>query len=103
MGRQMLDADERPLRHLDGGLHSMLQFTDIAGPGMLHEDIHYARGDASNTHSELRAVLSHEMVSKRRDVISALPERRYLYDDHPKPVEEIAAEEPSLYSPRRAA
>ncbi len=103
MGRQMLDADERPLRHLNGGLHSMLQFADIARPGMLHEDIHYARRDASNTHSELRAVLLHEMVSEGRDVISALSERGYLYDDHPKPVEEIAAEKSSLYSPRRAA
>jgi len=70
---------------------------------MLHEDFHYLSRNASNAHTELRAVLPHEMVSERWDVLSALPERRYLYYDHSKPMEEIAAEQTSFYGPRWVA
>ena len=74
--------DNRSFNHI-------LQFTDIAGPGIGHQALDFIIGDVN---AFALAVRTDQVVAQAGKILQPVSERRWTDQDDSKPVKEILAE-----------
>ena len=72
---QVPGGDEAVFGHHKGVFQGALEFPDIAGPGVVQEDLHGFPGEAGDLLAAAPAQAFREMLHQQRDVLQALPER----------------------------
>ena len=73
---EVLLAQLRLLRHHHGALYRVLQFANVARPGVLLQGIHGGGRDARDLLVHLARELAHEVVDQQRNVFPAFAQRR---------------------------
>src|SRR5688572_18279976 len=84
-------ADERALGENRGALQDVLEFPDVAGPGVVLELRQASRADALQRFSESTGHPAEEEANEERNVGRALAQRGNFNWKHIQPVEEIGA------------
>ena len=74
---QKLTADFGPVGQDDGALEGVLQFADIAGPGVVAEAAASVVAQGERRFTEFAAEFLEEVVSENINVIAAVAKRRY--------------------------
>src|SRR6266581_2014360 len=71
-------------------IDEVLEFADVAGPGVAGKSVHDVSGDVLDIFVELTAESLHEVANQEREIFGALAERRDLYGENVQAVVEIA-------------
>src|SRR4029077_20835621 len=78
-------------REKKGAFDEVLEFADVAGPGVVRQSVHDVSGDVLDIFVELTAESLHEVANQEGEIFGALAERRDLYGENIQAVVEIAA------------
>ena len=70
----------------------VFELADIAGPVVLHQQLHRRPRDAGHRFLHLLGVLGEEVLRQQRDVLAPLAQRRQANRNHVDPIEQIFAE-----------
>src|SRR5665213_2906627 len=81
-------------REENGALDCMLQLTNVTGPGVLHQRLHRGLIETGQLLVVTCGLAIEKMRSERRNVFSALAQRRQLQLDRVEPEQQILAEPP---------
>src|SRR5271166_129116 len=82
----------RLLSHNHGALDRVLQFTNIAHPGLLLQLVHRRRRYPRNAFVHGQGELADEVVREQRDVLAAFAQRRQFDAEDVEPVEKVGTE-----------
>src|ERR1039458_8341621 len=89
---KILLAQLRLLRHNHGTLDCILQFADVAHPGLLLQLVHSRGSDSSDVLVHGESELAHEMFDERRNVFPTLAQRGQFDAEYVEPVKQVRTE-----------
>src|SRR5882724_978443 len=75
-----------------GPLHKVLQFPDVARPAIARERVHRFVGNTLDLFSHAPSVLIGEVVNQKRNVITAISQRRDINREHVQTIVKITPE-----------
>ena len=78
LGGQVLRRDEAACGHHKGVFQRAVEFPDIAGPGMVQENLHGFPGEAGYRLAAAPAEAAEEMLHQQGEVFQTFPERRQV-------------------------
>ena len=80
------------LRHQHGALDGVVELADVAGPGVVEQQLHGRVVEAVEALAVALRVLRQEVTGQQRDVLAALAQRRHRDLDRVQPEEEVLPE-----------
>src|SRR5262249_19865638 len=86
------DFQRRAGRQTDGALQHVLQFADVARPGVLLKPLHRRPADAVQALADARPELVHQEVDEQRDVVVPLAQGRQVDGEDVEAVVQVRAE-----------
>src|SRR5258706_3535506 len=86
------EPDHAALRHQDPALHRMIELTDVAGPRVIEQRLQRRRLEPGEVLAIALRVLPQEVRGQRRNVLTALAQRRQLDLDRVQPEEQVLPE-----------
>src|SRR5919204_734573 len=98
MGGELAN-DLRLVAYDDIPFNQILQFADIAGPGILHHASYRVITEWRRLLSVIFAVFSKEELQKNRDLFAPFAQRRDMNGDNIEPVEQVLTKQSLLHRP----
>ena len=94
VGRQIVGLDETFGSRHRAALDDVLEFADVARPGVVHHRGEGFRADFLRDETAVGREAGQKVLDEQRDVVLALAQRRHDQMDDVEPVEEVFAELP---------
>src|SRR5262245_54421331 len=88
----MMWLDARLRADDDEALDEILQFADVAWPGIAHEDVQRGFAELARLLAVLRAEFVQKVARKDRNILFAVAERRNVKGNYVQAIEEVLPE-----------